>query len=80
MASPRLNLQGRTFGRLVVVQEDGPGPNKQRMWRVRCACGTHYRASANTLARGNATGRKCRVCDPGASGVCLRAVVNNEGE
>lgn len=63
-AVPRINLTGRTFGRVTVIRFVGrtiPRNNKPRYyWEVRCLCGNVYLACAGNLRNGHATSCGCK--------------------
>jgi hypothetical protein len=58
MPSPRINLSGRRFGRLVAEQAYGKTPSGQMIWNCRCDCGNLKPVHARNLLSG-AT-RSCR--------------------
>lgn len=54
----KLDLQGRRFGKLLVLEEDGKyGTNI--MWRCKCDCGNEVRVRAASLMSGNSTSCGC---------------------
>lgn len=58
----RIDLQGRTFGRLTVLRlSEKRGHNRSRLWRCRCACGNITYTSTEKLLKG-----KKKSCGCGA--------------
>lgn len=51
---PRTNLQGRTFGRLTVLDWEGNGK-----WRCRCECGNEVLVQSDNLKSGNTKSCGC---------------------
>lgn len=48
--TPKYNLEGQRFGRLVVIRRDNPGPRGQSYWLCVCDCGVEkVIAQANIL-------------------------------
>lgn len=56
----RIQIIGNRYGRLVVIEEIGPGRNYDRIFRCRCDCGKEKDFSMNTLRRGNAASCGCK--------------------
>ncbi|MEE0800422.1 MAG: AP2 domain-containing protein [Gemmiger sp.] len=46
------DLTGQRFGKLVVVEKAGSGPNGYAQWRCRCDCGREILAESRDLRRG----------------------------
>lgn len=58
---PVEDMTGRRFGRIVVLEDAGPGYNRNHNWKVRCDCGTVFEVAGSNLRLG-----KTRSCG------CLR--------
>ena len=54
-----LDLAGRRFGRLVVVERDGSDPRGQSRWRCRCECGAVKSATGQKLTGGRQVSCGC---------------------
>ncbi len=54
----RVNLTGRTFGRLQVIEH--AGVQKESMWRCRCTCGREVVLLHSKLTSGNTTSCGCK--------------------
>jgi hypothetical protein len=58
----RIDLTGRTFGRLTVLCCAGWNTTKlQLLWRCKCICGAEIRALGHNLRSGTTTSCGCRV-------------------
>lgn len=55
----RLQLRGRTFGRLLVLRSNGVTKRNNVLWFVQCTCGNRFETESHSLIRGNTT-----QCDP----------------
>jgi hypothetical protein len=55
----RLELAGKTFGRLTVI-EKAPSRNGRARWKVQCLCGTETVVAAGDLQNGHTTSCGCR--------------------
>ena len=64
-----IDLTGKRFGRLVVIERDGsyysPAYHSRALWRCRCDCGVECIVAGQSLRQGNT-----RSCG------CLRSEVN----
>lgn len=47
----KIDLTGRVFGQLTVLQEDGRGSGGQVMWLCSCSCGKQIRALSHNLRK-----------------------------
>lgn len=50
--NPRLNLAGKTFGRLTVLRDVTPAGSKASLWECQCACGTTTIKNGSRIKRG----------------------------
>ncbi len=70
-----INLNGKRFGRLVVVERDGlhrsPSGGRSAMWKCRCDCGNTARVRYSSLAYGNAGSCGCLIREKMKSGLRL---------
>lgn len=58
--SRRLQLTSQRFGRLVAIRDVGGGaPNKSRLWRCRCECGTTVTVTSGHLRSGHTRSCGC---------------------
>lgn len=55
-----LDLAGKKFGRLTVIQRSGTSENGRALWLCQCECGNTIETSATTLRRGEAM--SCGKC------------------
>ena len=56
----RLDLMGKQFGRLVVMELGGYDREKKKLyWECRCQCGNELRVITNSLTRGNTKSCGC---------------------
>lgn len=56
---PRLQLAGKTFGMLTVLEERGRSPRGIPLWLCSCVCGKQTSLAATDLVRGNTTSCGC---------------------
>lgn len=54
-----LNLQGKRFGKLTVVERAGRNANGSALWLCRCDCGGSIKANATSLRRGETVSCGC---------------------
>ncbi|MGC4375942.1 hypothetical protein WD019_03220 [Fictibacillus sp. Mic-4] len=57
--SNALDLTGRKFGKLTVVERAGKTKNDNALWLCRCECGKTTKANATSLRRGDTTSCGC---------------------
>lgn len=67
MSRTLIDLSGRRFGRLTVIEQSGAvyyGPDKQHrpIWRCRCDCGNEVIVTGNNLRSGNT--KSCGCLNP----------------
>jgi len=55
----RINLVGRRFGRLIVIEFGGHDKYQGSLWKVKCDCGTVKIVNGNGLRRGYTTSCGC---------------------
>lgn len=58
MGRPLIDLTGRRFGRLTVLQR-GPSAGRKARWMVRCECGTAKLVSGSSLCSGGTVSCGC---------------------
>lgn len=54
-----LNLQGQSFGRLLVLERAGSDKNKKALWECECSCGNHIITRGTDLNRGKSLSCGC---------------------
>jgi len=54
-----LDLTGKKFGRLIVIERDGRTKNESALWLCKCDCGKTVKANATSLRRGETTSCGC---------------------
>jgi hypothetical protein len=57
---PPLDLEGRTFGRLLVLGRAGSDRHGKALWRCACACGKEVVTNTTQLRRGRTASCGCR--------------------
>jgi len=62
--SPRLDLTGQRYGRLVALKDVGTD-GQNRLWRCRCDCGNHLTIVNRSLTSGNTKSCGCLRVDMG---------------
>lgn len=56
---PVEDMTGRRFGRIVVLEDAGPGYNRNHNWKVRCDCGTVFEVAGSNLRSGRTRSCGC---------------------
>lgn len=56
---PVEDITGRRFGRLVVLENAGPGYPRNHYWKVRCDCGTVFEVAGSNLRSGRTRSCGC---------------------
>lgn len=59
MARPEIDLQGRIFERLTVVERLPSEANGSHRWLCRCTCGDRVKTRGSDLLRGNTRSCGC---------------------
>lgn len=59
MGRNRIDLVGRTFGRLKVLEFAGQTDLGKAKWKVRCQCGTEFIAVGSNIMYGNTRSCGC---------------------
>lgn len=63
------NMQGQTYGKLIVVQKDlDIHPNKHIYWLCKCSCGNPNLESIDGVSLRNGTRTCCSLCSPKSKG------------
>ena len=55
----KLNLEGKIFGRLTLIEVIGVNKSKQRLWKCLCACGNEHIAPQAHITTGRSTSCGC---------------------
>ena len=55
----KLDLAGKKFGRLTLIEVIGVNLSKQRIWKCRCDCGQEHSASQAHITKGKTTSCGC---------------------
>lgn len=58
-----LNLRGRKFGRLTVIDKIGSNKHKNPVWSCKCECGSLTKATSTSLVNGNVRSCGCLALD-----------------
>lgn len=56
---PVEDITGRRFGRIVVLEDAGPGYPRNHYWKVRCDCGTVFEVAGSALRSGRTRSCGC---------------------
>lgn len=59
MGRPRIDLVGKKFGRLTVLEYGGNNNDNHATWKCVCECGTVKYVIGNVLVRGNTKSCGC---------------------
>lgn len=59
----RLNLAGKKYGRLTVVEQDGYDHNQQSLWKCKCDCGNEVTLLGHRVKSGNTKSCGCLKVD-----------------
>ena len=74
-----INLTGRKFGRLSVIERSLPNhPKGYAMWRCACECGATRIIQGYSLLRGNTTSCGCRRADSIRAAVALHCQTDSK--
>ena len=57
--SRRIDLTGKKFGKLLVIENVGSNKYKKAMWKCRCDCGEEVVVIGSNLIRGNSKSCGC---------------------
>lgn len=72
MSGRRIEMEGRVFGRLVVVDLQGINQHGERMYSCLCECGGYVVTQGSTLRRGLCSSCGCKRAEGGANFTALR--------
>lgn len=73
--SNTVDLTGRKFGRLTVVERSGTAKNRKVVWLCKCECGNVARVQSDKLLNGTTTSCGCARNDAGKA---VQQVLNEE--
>ena len=64
MGKTKLNLKGKVFGRLTVLEFSHINKDGRAVWLCGCRCGWYSKVDSSTLVRDTGNARSCGFCKP----------------